>query len=326
MGMQLHIDLDRPEAMLERGDPVAGRVSLRAGEPATVEVPLHFEWHVHGKGDSASESLGSETLFTGGLSAGEEKTLPFSFLVPTTAEPYAGELFRVELRLRAVAAIVGEPAHQHPEAVVPLRVAPPPPPKAFRVAPVTETAESGSMGCLFQSLGILVLGGLMVALAIAVPETGFLAPIGGTAVALGIALALIVRKRAFAEREVGSVGVSIAQEGSAGYREAAGSAPLTVTVTTAPKTATARVRLRVMETSPGHDRVRRHEVLHDETVELVDEDPGTFRGRVSMPLPGEVPLPMRRGRSLVEWEVFVTVDAPGAPEWLQRYALEVTGV
>jgi hypothetical protein len=325
----LTITLERPEATFERGETITGQVTLRADAPLTLEVPIHFEWYAHGKGESASESLSSESLFTGVLSAGELRTLPFSFVVPDTADPYAGEVFQVELRLRAVAAIAGEPAHLHPEARAPVRVAATPPPKAFRIAPVSETAEATGMGCLFQSLGIILLGGLIIAVAVAVPEIGFVASLGGTVVALGIALALIVRKRALAERKVGAVGVSIVQEGGAGYRDAPGSAPLTATVTTASKSATAKVRLRVQESSRrrvSDSSHSYHVALFDETIELADtETGGTFRGRIPVPAPGEVPLPFRRGRNRIEWEVFVTVDAPGAPEWLQVYELEVTG-
>lgn len=329
MSTDLTITLERPEATFERGETIAGQVTIRAAAPVTLEVPIHFEWHAHGKGESASESLGSETLFTGALSAGELRTLPFSFRVPDGAAPYTGEVFQVDHRVRAVAAIVGEPARFHPEVLAPVRVAAAPPPKSFRIAPVSETTKATGMGCLLQSLGIILLGALIVAVAVAVPEVGYLASLGGTAVALGIAFALVVRKRALAERKVGSVGVSIAQEGGAGYREAPGSSPLTVTVTTASRSATARVRLRVQESSSRRVSDSSHtytEPLFDETVELSDaETPGTFRGRVPVPAPGEAPLPFRRGRHRIEWEVFVTVDAPGAPEWLHRYDLEVTG-
>lgn len=60
-------------------------------------------------------------------------------------------------------------------------------------------------------------------------------------------------------------------------------------------------------------------------LELTGTPGGTFRGQLTLPSPTEVPLPFRRGRHQIEWEVFVTVDAPGAPEWLHRYELEVTG-
>ena len=319
--------LEHPGIVFEPGSRVTGAVTLRADAPVVLAVPLFLEWHAHGKGNEASEALVRETLFDGSLDAGEERTLPFELEVPAAAAPYAGSVFQVDLRLRALAAIATDPAHRHAEVTAPLQVAPPPPPRRFRVKPVSEVVPANAMKSLIQLLALAFLGVLLVVLSVVAPSIGFIGPCAGSVVAVGLVLAAIVFKRAMAERKVGSVTVAIEQEGSTSYRDDPGSAPLSVVVTTGARHATAQVRLRVQEVSTrgyGNDSTSYHETLFDETVELAD-DAGELRGRLRMPTPGEVPLPFQRGRHRVEWDVFVTIDAPGAPEWLQHHELEVTG-
>ena len=328
MPIDISIVLERADAIWQRGEEIAGHVRVRSDAKTKVTVPLQLEWHTHGKkAERAIENVSMEELFDGELAAGEERNLPFTVTVPATGDAYAGQLFQVELRLRALAEVGDE--FRPAAAITPITLTPSPPARAFRVEPVSHTTSEHGMGCLLQSLGIFVLGALGVLAALAFPEMGFLAPFGAIVALIGIALALVMVKRALAERKVGAVGLTVEQGDTAALREAPGTTPLHATLTTRATGATAKVRLRVQETTGqrhGDDRVTYHEPLYDETIELVAEAPGTFRGEIPLPSPAEVPLPLRQGRNLIEWELFVTVDASGAPEWLQRYALAVSTV
>jgi len=318
------IALAEPDATYDRGDVVKGELTLRAEAPATCEILLEFQWHAHGKGDSGSGTLDRGKVFTGALAAGEERTLPFEVPVPADAEPYRGEIFEVAHRLRAVAAIEGEPPHRHSEATAPVNVTPAPRSKAHRVAPLRRS-QGGRIRFLVQSLAVFVLGVGTVAVG-AVTDIGLLAALGGTVASVAFFLVLLGFKGALAERKTGSVGLTLEQEGAEGYRDAPGSTPLRCTVTTRAREAAVRVQLRVQEStvrSFGGNRRNITHPLHDETIALPEVSPGTFRASFPVPTPSEVPGPFRRGSDKVEWELFVTVEVPGTPQWLQLYPLDV---
>ncbi len=333
----MEIVLERPDAIFEVGDLISGELRVSSqGESLRVMASIHLEWHAHGAGEPASEPLASETLASGwvgpanqymesfAVGDGTDYVEPFSFRLPKSARTYAGRNFVVELRLRAEAE-VSSARRERLETIVPLRVAAAPAPTSFHIAPVSETHEPSPSGA-GGSLGAVVLGAGLVALG-GVAHGVFL--VGGATLALaGMARGWIKYKRALARHRVGTVSVSTEREGGLGYRDQPGSAPLAATVTTAARGATVAARLRVQESSSrrASGTVATHtEPLYDVTVELSDErTPGTFRGRIRVPAPGEVPLPLTRGLHRIEWDLFVTIEPPGMAAWVQRYELDVT--
>jgi len=321
---ELNIELDRPGALYEPGEAIAGTVRVDAWRAVRCDgLTVALEWYTHGRGNRDQGSIQRVELLKGEIPAG---TTRYSFELRATAEPraYHGELLNVGRRVRAVADV---PWALDPKAEVDVVVRQDSAPR-FRVASPNQ-GRPDVTGC-FPGFALLA-----VVSAVAGVVGGSLGP----STLLGVGLlggilsffgALATFRKWAARRRTGAVKVALRQGGPGGYREVADPAALQceVLLGASPRgldslRAELVVQERVIKGS-GSNRRTFTERLYSYAAELEGTDGRRFTAELRLPDPGEVPLPFSSTSNHLEWFVDVVVDIEAWPDWKDRFELEVS--
>ncbi len=84
------------------GEPVRGVVRVCAHESVRCRgIRLEYRWQTHGRGNTARETLSSQTLHEGALPVGETMELPFEIEVPPLPITYHGHYLNIDHYLEA---------------------------------------------------------------------------------------------------------------------------------------------------------------------------------------------------------------------------------
>lgn len=122
-GHEATIELDDVE--VRAGEVVRGRVHVVASGDAPVSAVVELQ--VAGRGEVSAVGVAASAP-VGEVGAGQRRSYPFALVAPALPPPFAGTLFRTEIRLAAVLARPGAPvepnARAFPAAVQPIRIEP----------------------------------------------------------------------------------------------------------------------------------------------------------------------------------------------------------
>src|SRR4051812_37999520 len=107
---ELRIDLDRPDPVYSPGEPIRGRVEVRAEADCRCRrLTLTREWRTHGRGNRAAGGRLELGLFEGAWRPGEVAVYPFELDAPSGPFTYHGHYLNVDWYLRARADVPSAP-------------------------------------------------------------------------------------------------------------------------------------------------------------------------------------------------------------------------
>ncbi|MEO0325259.1 MAG: hypothetical protein AAF447_20040 [Myxococcota bacterium] len=318
MTLELSIQLDEPRRRYDAGDEVIGTVHARGVSGEALQLAL--DWVTEGRGDPEQHEVASQPLREPTPDGGR-LAYRFHLRMPDEPRGYAGALFRLGYRLRAVAT-----HREREEAVVTLPLETPtrPPPVVLdAVARGSTGLDKGCLGCssllMLQPLAWVLSGGDFASLGGGL--FCFLACLG----ALGVSLFL---GTVLAEQRIGRVRIDLTPPAlGTGYREAVAESALRCRVrfrARVPTPPTVRATLVVRESTRQGDgsttRTLRH-VLFESAATLDAVRAGDHEGLLSLPPPRSAPPAFSVGHTSVSWEVRVDIDIPDWPDWTQTIAL-----
>ena len=343
------IELDAANASYRTGEPIAGRMVVGTG------AAEHYQWlgvelqHV-AHGSTSSVNVAAEARFAPEPWApGATYTYPFSFVAPPLPPPYAGRLFRTEVRVAAVIAQhqgVVEHARAFPAAARPILItAPEPlvvrarhPQQPVMVAAFcfgkdgqrsTTTGRETHVflgsgrhvaitGCILAVGLLLMAGGVALALWLDLITAGILSGfLGLMAAIVGGTTLRIATHRWLAERGLGGMPVV-----SFEARETAGGSNLTITVELGPSARIdqLQVRFRAFERivtaqdEQGGVNTKKHAIAA-QAFDLQRMSAACWGITIPPEAFDAFPLPISISDNDIVWEMVVVVRPSGAPVW-----------
>lgn len=319
---ELRIELDEPSARFRAGSEIRGRVVVDVDAEVQCDgLTVAVGWFTHGQGNRATGDTTSIVLFRGAWSIGDGHAYPFSLPAPSTPLPYAGEVLNVDFRVHAAADI---PWAIDPAVEVPIEVVHEPPPSGLVIEPI-EKEPAWGVGCMGCSVVLLIGGGLGGLAASRVSEDAMVVP--AIALFFGLAGFAISIARYLAERKLGEVRVRLTQATAGSYRDAQRADQLVCdvelgrAVPSCRATAALEVREEVVRGSGSNKKTHTHRHYASEVV-LEAIDAKHFRSSLALPAPGSVPYSFSAASNDLKWEVTVVVDAPGSPNWTEKFVLQ----
>lgn len=332
MNLDVSVHLDHPDAPIEAGQDVCGRVELRSDTGIEVRgVTLEVAWRTEGSGNRTSGSTAELDLLAEPtrLRRGESRPIPFRFEAPPGPLSYGGRHLRVTNFLRASADVAWA---RDPTAEVTYELRPSrkqvtgfqgpmlqigavsPGPTRIRAKP--KPAEF----LIVAAAALLAVGATATATTFGASSPILMGIVVAAVLLLAAAVVVPFRSR-IAERRLGRVELvlddTVVIPGDT-IRAALRFEPR-ADVRIQGATATLRGRERVVRGHGKHRSVRQHSFSHAKAP-LSEEMPAAAGRRVTLwaPLPVApgCPCSFRARDNRLDWEVEVRIAVAGWPDWV----------
>jgi hypothetical protein len=337
------IELARPEAFYQPGDPIDGRVVVHpTTDEAQVDLRIELQAYVHGRVKAVAKIL-EAPLYQGPLRAGTSGAFPFRFVAPRRAPLYRGRLFTLETRLAVVAvglasnrrgASLGLNAltQAYPAASQPVEVAPDLRPPVVSLDPASVThARTHRQRMVTMGVAAIGLSLLLFALGASFhlidlrdtePFAWMLAGFGLVLAAIGVVILSRHLPARIAERRIGLPRVHVDERpGPAGpvvfvwVAIAAGARVHGMS-------AAIRVCERVESTAESSSGEERH-ALHEVAIALSPSgEPGVFHGSVPRSAFAGWPPAQAVPAVQIAWLLALHIDLPGYADWSAEMVLD----
>ncbi|MCK6533114.1 MAG: hypothetical protein L6Q84_09090 [Polyangiaceae bacterium] len=347
------IELDQDGVI--RGEPLSGRLHVRAERSESHTVSVEVQSLIHGKARSLFV-YAEEALYQGPLSAGETRTFPFSIRPPLQIPSHRGRLFTIEPRLAAVVRTPGSeprgagvqvvqqwlrattPAELHarasPAAAVALRRVEPGGARRVTLKPGPPLDASEARTGVVVALVVLALGVVAGGLTVAVGG-GWLGPNPWIALvpamfAAVLGLAGLWALQLNARRWAASAKIGVPRVATE-CRTHAGAEVLDVRVALASRAAQLRgmAHLRVIERvtrDAGSTTLVDESVVFASSAPLHPLGPGEYGAALSMPPDPEVSLSFDMKKAEIEWQLGLGFALPVWPDWERTLVLDAARV
>lgn len=319
----LSIELDEPQAVHPGGGTITGTVRVHADADVTCNgLDVSSGWKTHGRGNVASETVHTATLFTGEWRNGETNEYRFELPIGDWPPSYHGNFLNVDHYVDARARI---PWAFDPKASAPFFVRPTCGPEGV-VSHSNATQISGVAGCIigafvFAFVGVFVIG--MGAALLAEPWVLlfilFIPAIGG-----GIWFVKAVLPKLL----LGDVVCELDHDQLAPGQPVRGRLVFTPRRNVPVNAITLQLlgTERVVSGSGSNRRTHTHE-FHDDTQTL---QPATtlpagklHEFRLDVSLPAEAPYSIDLDDNDLVWNAKVRIDIPRWPDWTRDLQIGV---
>lgn len=322
----LSVVLEKEDAVFMPGDRVRGFITVDVNKSVTcTDLTVRLEIASHGRGNTWIDVKGSEQLFVGDWSPGEQQLYPFDFEMPAGPISYNGKYLNVSWYIRANVAIpwAFDPKTEKeilvkPGGTEPLLVGPAP----IRALPMVAADAQAKIGTVVSLIVLAMSWGIPILIALMVGDEGvwIVVPIFGT---LGTLLASWILyqslRNTIAQRRVGEVTFDVQMECESGDE-----VPVVVSLNppqpTEVRSAAVTVRAReIVVSGSGTNRTTYTHTVFEEVIDICGKQelagPTTFNA--SFHIPPDAPSSFSAPDNRLEWSAQLHLDLPMWPDWMK---------
>ncbi|TWT94634.1 vacuolar protein sorting-associated family 26 protein [Stieleria varia] len=323
----LSITLDEPSGVYPGGGKITGTVKVHADADVKCKgLDVQSVWKTHGRGNVASGTVETVTLFTGQWTAGQSEEYRFELPIAEWPPSYHGNYLNIDHYIEARAKI---PWAFDPKASVEFLMQPTCGPE-IADAQASVSAKMGMIGWIFTSMIVFMVFGAILAGCAGFFVAGAQNPfiffiVGGIVTFIGgfIAMKYYLPKFLLGEVhcELKSIRVSPGEQVNGELKlQPRKNVPINgVTMKFVGK--------EVCISGSGSNRTTHSNTFYE--TETVLEPAGVLKPGVakhfplSVPLPGDVPYSIDLNDNDIKWSVEVRVDIPRWPDWSKSFDITV---